>query len=190
MTYYDDILQEHLEVFQDLSQQLKNVEKIANVCCDALRKGNKLIFVGNGGSAADAQHIAAEFTGRFVNDRDPIAALALTTDTSALTSIGNDYGFEQVFSRQLKALGKSGDILFLISTSGNSKNINKILKVARQISSIPIALTGEKGLNFASLCDYSLIINSSVTARVQEAHIFVLHALCGLIERGLRYEQD
>ncbi len=188
LSYFEVSLNEHLQIFDSLSRLDSILVLISDLCCQALKRGNKLVFIGNGGSAADAQHIAAEFTGRFEKERDPIAALALTTDNSALTSIGNDYDFDCIFSRQIKALVKSGDIVFLISTSGKSKNIIKALEAVRQTGSIPIALTGEHGSYFASLCDQSLLVNSSVTARIQEAHMFLLHSLCGMVELELSDE--
>ena len=187
MSYFLEQLKSNQVTMSSLINLEENMNEIARACCAALSSGNKLLFCGNGGSAADAQHIAAEFTGRFVNERDPLAALALTTDTSALTCIGNDYGFNQVFSRQINALSKPGDVLFLITTSGRSQNILEAAKTAKSCGVQTVAFTGEKGREFSSECDYSIVIESEVTARIQEAHIFALHALCGLVERGLNY---
>ena len=188
MSYFSELIVEHVNAVESLINVEEDLQRIAHLCCVALNNGKKLIFCGNGGSAADAQHIAAEFTGRFVNDREPLAALALTTDTSALTCIGNDYGFDQVFSRQLKALGQSGDIIFLISTSGASNNIKLALDTAKHLSIQTVALTGLKGEAFSKNCDHGISINSYTTARIQEAHIFILHVLCGLIEKEMNYE--
>lgn len=151
----------------------------------ALTDGHKLMFCGNGGSASDSQHMAAEFTGRFVKDRRPLAALALTTDTSALTSIANDYSFDEVFSRQVVALGKPGDCLIAISTSGNSKNVIRAAQAARAADVRTIGFLGRDGGNLLSLCDVAIVVPSTTTARIQEAHNFIGHTLCGLVEQAL-----
>ncbi len=151
----------------------------------ALKNSKKLMICGNGGSAADSQHIAAEFTGRFVKDRAPIAALALSTDTSALTCIGNDYSFNEIFSRQLKALGLEGDCLLAISTSGNSENVMQAVRAANEMGISTIGLLGRDGGELKSLCDLSIIVPSDITARIQEAHILIGHTLCGSVELGL-----
>jgi D-sedoheptulose 7-phosphate isomerase len=143
------------------------------------------MLCGNGGSAADSQHIAAEMTGRFIKDRKPLPAIALTTDTSALTCIANDYSFEDVFSRQVSALGQPGDILIAISTSGNSGNVIKAMWVAKELGIIIIALTGCDGGKMTSLADLSVVVPSHTTARIQEAHIFIGHLLCGAVELQL-----
>jgi D-sedoheptulose 7-phosphate isomerase len=148
----------------------------------ALHNGNTIFLCGNGGSAADAQHIAAEFTGRFVKERAGLPAIALTTDTSALTAIGNDYGYIKVFSRQLEALGKAGDVLIAISTSGNSENILNAIDVAKQKHIIVIGLSGKDGGIMKGVCDYNINVPSSITARIQEMHILIGHMLCELVD--------
>lgn len=149
----------------------------------SLRAGHKLMVAGNGGSAADAQHIVAEFVGRFVRERDAMRAVALTTDTSILTGIGNDYGYDRVFSRQMEALGQPGDVFMAISTSGNSPNIVRALEQARSMRVITIGLTGQGGGKMAPLCDVCLRMPSSVTAKIQEAHLALEHIFCLLTEQ-------
>lgn len=155
------------------------------ICTTAIKNGNKLILCGNGGSAADAQHLATELTVRFKKDRPPIAALALTTDTSALTAIGNDMGFENIFSRQLEALGKKGDVLIAISTSGNSTNIINVLHMAKKMGITATGLTGNAGGKMVGLADPLLIVPSTTTARIQEMHIALGQMLCGALEQKL-----
>ena len=147
-----------------------------------LARGNKILFCGNGGSAADAQHLAAEFVNRFIMDRPPLPAIALTTDTSILTAIGNDFGFEQVFSKQVHALGRTGDMLVCFSTSGNSKNILTAIEAARECSVFTVGLTGNKGGAMASLCDLLINVDDGRTPLIQEIHITVGHLLCGLTD--------
>lgn len=150
-----------------------------------LSSGHKILLCGNGGSAADSQHLAAEFTGRFVKDRKPLAAVALSTDTSALTSIANDYGFDEVFSRQVTALGRPGDCLLAISTSGNSRNVIRAAEAARAAGIHTIGLLGRDGGKLLALCDVPLVVPSATTARIQEAHIFIGHSLCAMVEEAL-----
>lgn len=164
---------------------LWRIGETAGEIADALVKGNKLLLAGNGGSAADAQHIASEFVGQFSGDRPGIAALALTTDTSALTSVANDYGFEQVYSRQVAALGRAGDVLLAISTSGNSANIVAAVDAARATGILTVGLTGASGGRMRQRCDLCLQVPSDDTPRIQEAHILVGHILCALVERRL-----
>jgi len=164
---------------------LKTAREIADVIAGALRAGNKLLIVGNGGSAADAQHIAAEIIGRYKQDRPAYAAIALTTDTSALTAIGNDYGFEQVFARQVEGLGRSGDVLLALSTSGRSPNILAALKSARQRGLITIGFTGAKGTALAALCDHLAVAPSDDTAAIQQIHLTLAHGICGAIDQAL-----
>jgi len=178
-------LREHLELFQRLPDLFPGVERAAGLIASAIDAGRTLLLCGNGGSAADCQHIAAELVGRFVSDRRPLAAVALTTDTSALTSIGNDYGFEEVFARQITGLGRAGDCLLAISTSGNSRNVVRAAEAARAASIHTIGLLGRDGGVLNGLCDVSIIVPSTVTARIQEAHGFLGHALCELIETAL-----
>jgi D-sedoheptulose 7-phosphate isomerase len=158
---------------------------IAERIAQALRAGGKLLLAGNGGSAADAQHIAAELVGRLVHDRAPLPALALTTDTSALTAIGNDYGFEQVFARQVRALGRRGDVLIAISTSGRSANILYALKAARECGLVAIGFTGRGGGEMPGLCDLCLRAPSDSTPLIQQLHITAGHIVCGLVEERL-----
>ena len=143
------------------------------------------MLCGNGGSAADSQHLAAEFTGRFIKDRPPIAAIALSTDTSALTCIANDYSFEAIFARQVQAIGKPGDCLIAISTSGNSGNVLAAVAAAKAIGITCIGLLGRDGGKLKSVCDISIVVPSQVTARIQEAHILIGHSLCGAVEQQL-----
>lgn len=178
-------LQEHLGLFQTLSSLSPEIEAAAKLVCDALRGGGKLLLCGNGGSAADSQHIAAEMTGRFVKERRPLAAIALSTDTSALTCIANDYGFDEVFSRQVMALGARGDCLLAISTSGSSRNVVRAAEAARSAGISVIGLLGRDGGALRGLCDLAIIVSSQTTARIQEAHIFIGHTLCALVEEGL-----
>jgi D-sedoheptulose 7-phosphate isomerase len=151
----------------------------------AVRRGGKIMFFGNGGSAADAQHLATELTVRYIKDREPIAAVALTTDTSALTAIGNDLGFEQLFVRQLKALGAKGDVALGISTSGKSRNVILALEAAREMGIVPAALSGGEGGLLKGVADPLLIVPSRTTARIQEMHIMLGQMLCGALEREL-----
>ena len=178
-------LQEHLVLFESLHLLNDAVQQAIDACVSALQSGGKIMLCGNGGSAADSQHLAAEFTGRFSVDRKPLAALALSTDTSALTCIANDYHFDDVFSRQVLALGRTGDCLLAISTSGNSANVCKAVEAARTLGVRCIGLLGRDGGKLKSLCDVSIVVPSQSTARIQEAHILIGHSLCGAIERQL-----
>lgn len=178
-------LEEHLELFRRLPSVTAAVEKAANLIADTLSGGQKLMLCGNGGSAADSQHLAAEFTGRFIKDRKPLAAMALSTDSSALTCIGNDYSFDEVFSRQVVGLGRTGDCLLAISTSGNSRNVIRAAEAARAGGMRTVGLLGRDGGELLALCDVSIVVPSTVTARIQEAHIFIGHTLCGLVEQAL-----
>lgn len=159
--------------------------KVAEKLAACFKAGNKLLLFGNGGSAADAQHLAAEFVNRFQIERPPLPALALTTDTSILTSIGNDYHFNTIFSKQIRALGKKGDAAFGISTSGNSSNVVEAMKVAREMGLYNVGLTGRGGGKMKDCSDTILAVDSPVTARIQETHITVGHVLCDLVERIL-----
>jgi D-sedoheptulose 7-phosphate isomerase len=164
---------------------LDTARKIADVIAGALRGGNKLLIAGNGGSAADAQHIAAEIVGRYKKDRPAYAAIALTTDTSALTAIGNDYGFEHVFARQVEGLGKHGDVLLALTTSGRSPNILAALKAARQQGLVTIGFTGAKGTALGASCDHLLLAPSEDTAVIQQIHMAFAHGICEVIEQTL-----
>jgi D-sedoheptulose 7-phosphate isomerase len=159
------------------------INKVAEVCVHAVTSGNKLLFAGNGGSAADAQHIAGEFVSRFLYDRPGLAAFALTTDTSVMTAIGNDYGYEKLFSRQLQAVGRPGDVFFGISTSGRSPNVISAFAQARALGIVCVGLCGINGFAGNSLCDHEIRAPSDQTPRIQECHIAIAHALCGLVER-------
>ena len=160
------------------------IARAAELMRDAVLAGKKVLLCGNGGSAADAQHIAAELVGRFVVERRPLAAIALTTDTSALTAIANDYGYEHVFSRQVEALGAEGDVLVAITTSGSSKNVLAAVAVARTRGMKVIGLTGAKGAAFVAACDAGVAVPSTVTARIQECHIVIGHLLCEVIDEA------
>jgi D-sedoheptulose 7-phosphate isomerase len=175
-------LSEHITVFELLLDQTESIETTANIILSALRSGKKILLCGNGGSAADAQHIATEITGRFEVERIGYPAISLTTDSSALTAIANDYGFEKVFSRQVEAIAKPGDVLIGISTSGNSPNIIAAIMSARSIGCKTIGLTGETGKKLASICDASVLVPSSRTARIQEAHITIGHIWCEMVD--------
>jgi D-sedoheptulose 7-phosphate isomerase len=167
------------------SSLLDTARKIAEIIAGALRDGNKLLIAGNGGSAADAQHIAAEIVGRYKKERPAYAAIALTTDTSALTAISNDYGFEQVFARQVEGLGRRGDVLLALTTSGRSPNILAALKAARQQGMITIGFTGAKGTVLGASCDHLLAAPSDDTAVIQQIHLTFAHGICELIEQTL-----
>ena len=182
---FADNLREHEDVFARLDALAREVERAGALMAETLAAGGKLLLCGNGGSAADSQHIAAELTGRFVRDRRPLAALALTTDTSALTSVANDYSFEEVFARQVTALGRRADCLLAISTSGHSRNVVRAVEAARAAGLHVIGLLGRDGGALRALCDVPIVVPSDSTARIQEAHEFIGHTLCGLIESAL-----
>jgi D-sedoheptulose 7-phosphate isomerase len=184
--YIKDQIKKSFETKQAIYQNEELLNKIVEVCklCVELYKGkNKTILAGNGGSAADAQHIAAELVGRYGFDRPSIPSLALTTDTSCLTAIGNDYGYDKVFSRQLEGMGQSGDIFIGISTSGNSKNIINAFEVAKEKGIKTIALVGRDGGEMAKIADIALVIPSDSTPRIQESHILIGHIICDIIEK-------
>ena len=180
-------LTQHRELFARLDAMGPDVARAAQRLSDALRAGGKVMFCGNGGSAADSQHLASELTGRFVNDRRPLAGLALSTDSSALTCIANDYAFDQVFERQLRGLGRKGDALVAISTSGKSPNVLRAVHAARELGIGVIGLLGRDGGPLKPLCDVALVVPSDTTARIQEAHIFIGHTLCALVEESLGF---
>lgn len=175
-------LAEHQAVMAKLEALLPQIAAVAGVMRDCLKRGNKILFMGNGGSAADSQHIAAEIVGRYKKERRGLPAIALTTDTSILTSVGNDYGFEFIFSRQVEALCLPDDVVFGISTSGNSPNVVRAIETARQIGATTVAMSGGSGGKLAELCDHNLVMPSNDTPRIQEAHIFIGHMLCELAE--------
>jgi len=161
---------------------LASISGVVEACVEALRKGRKILFAGNGGSAADAQHLAGELVSRFAYDRPALAAFALTTDTSVLTAIGNDYGYERLFARQVEAVGKPGDVLFGISTSGRSPNVLYALDVARGKGLVTVGMTGRIGGLMPERCDHLLRVPSDVTPRIQEGHIAMGHVICQVIE--------
>ncbi len=165
-----------------LEKNSAEIESSVGVLIKSLKSGGKILIFGNGGSAADSQHIAAEFIGRFKKERRALAAIALTTDTSALTALGNDYTFDIIFSRQIEALGKKGDVAIGISTSGNSKNVIEAIKKAKELGLVTITLTGNDGGLLAALSDIKLIVPSKVTARIQESHLTIAHTICELVE--------
>ena len=175
-------LDEHLQLMQILGALDPQVLSAGQRLAGVLTAGGKLMFCGNGGSAADCQHLASELTGRFIKDRRPLAGLALTTDSSALTCIGNDYSFDDVFTRQVQGLGRAGDGLIAISTSGNSGNVLKAVEAAKAMGIYTLGLLGRDGGKLGALCDDSIIVPHAITARIQEAHLLIGHTLCGLIE--------
>ena len=157
----------------------------ASAVVDSLKAGGKVLFAGNGGSAADAQHMAGEFVSRFMFDRPGLAAVALTTDSSILTAIGNDYGYEKLFERQVQALGRAGDVLVVYSTSGRSPNVLRALEAARALGVRTIGMTGNRGGPMHDLCDFVLATPSDSTPKIQEGHLVMGHILCGLVERAM-----
>lgn len=174
-----------LTAMQADAKLLAAVEAAAVACVKALRAGGKLLFMGNGGSAADSQHLAGELVSRFAYDRPGLPAFALTTDTSVLTAIGNDYGYERLFARQVEAVGRSGDVLVGISTSGRSPNILAALDAGRRIGMVTVGMTGNLGARIVEIVDHSIEIPSGCTPNIQEGHIVVGHIICGLIERQM-----
>lgn len=172
-------LKDHQQLVQKVIDSLApNIEAACEMMISTLKKGNKVLLAGNGGSAADAQHIAAELSGRFLKERRALPGIALTTDTSALTSIANDYGYEHVFSRQVEALASKGDLFIGISTSGNSQGIINAFDAAKNLQCKTLGLSGRNGGKMKELCDLNIIIPSEVTARIQEMHILIGHILC------------
>lgn len=185
-TFKESIRVKEAFVNENLSKLVSIVEAVTG----ALKGGNKVLIFGNGGSAADAQHIAAEFINRFVIERPPLPAIALTTDASVITSIGNDYDFSEIFSKQIRAIGQPGDIAWGISTSGNSANVLKGLEAAKKLGLVAIAFTGKDGGNIAKIADLSVNVPSSVTARIQEVHITAGHVICDLVDIKLFQKPD
>ncbi len=178
-------LAEQIALLQALGPLDSSIARAVSLAAQTLRAGGKLMFCGNGGSAADCQHLAAELTGRFIKDRRPLAAIALSTDTSAITCIGNDYSFDEVFARQVQGLGRAGDVLIAISTSGNSRNVIRAVEESRAAGMYVIGLLGRDGGAVNKLCDVAIVVPSQVTARIQESHILIGHTLCGMIEQQL-----
>lgn len=175
----------HIEMARNLLEDLPDIEGVAALCAEALRKGNKLMVAGNGGSVADAHHFAAELVGRFKKERKALPAIALDVNPSVVTAISNDYAFDQVFARQVEALAKPGDVFFGISTSGNSKNILEAARMARNYGCKVVGLTGKTGGKMAKLCYFLINIPSEDTPRIQEMHSLVIHTLSDLIENSL-----
>ena len=176
--------EEHLKTSQATFESIgHSVEVAAKLCIDCLKNGKKILLFGNGGSAADAQHIAAELVGRYKTRRKGLAAIALTTDTSALTSIGNDYGYDRVFDRQVEALANKGDVAIGISTSGNSINVINALKVASKLNCNTIGFSGQDGGEMNKICNINLAVPSEDTPRIQEMHILIGHTICHLIDQ-------
>ena len=171
-----------------LKENLLKLLDVIKLVSHAFESGNKIFFFGNGGSAADAQHLAAEFVNRYVMDRPPLPAIALTTDSSILTSVSNDLAFNEIFAKQLRALGKEGDVAIGISTSGNSPNIIKAFEVAKEMGMKRVALTGNNGGAIAKMVDFSLIVPSTSTPRIQEVHILIGHILCEMVEHYLFFK--
>lgn len=178
-----EAITESIEVKKSLldAAVLNNIQTASSIAYEAINTGKKILIAGNGGSAADSQHIAAEFVSRFMFDRPAMAAVALTTDTSALTAIGNDYGFVNIFSRQILSIGSKGDVFIGISTSGNSENIHKAAITAKEMGLVTIGFAGEEG-NIWSDFDHTIRVPSTITARIQESHILIGHIICQLVE--------
>ncbi len=177
--------EEHLKTSQATFESIgHSVEVAAKLCIDCLKNGNKILLFGNGGSAADAQHIAAELVGRYKTERKGLAAIALTTDTSALTSIGNDYGYDRVFDRQVEALANTGDVAIGISTGGSSANVASALKLAKDLDCKTIGFSGRGGGEMNELCDINIVVPAQDTARIQEMHIVIGHTICHLIDHS------
>ncbi|MDQ3221615.1 MAG: D-glycero-beta-D-manno-heptose 1-phosphate adenylyltransferase [Acidobacteriota bacterium] len=179
-------LSQHIDVFQTIAEFNSSViNECAELIIETFKNGSKLLLCGNGGSAADAQHIAAEFVGRYETERKALPAIALTTDTSALTALSNDYSFERIFARQVEALAREGDCMIAISTSGNSPNVIAAVMTARARGCRVIGMTGAKGKKLASLCDACIIVPSERTARIQEAHITIAHIWCEMVDAAI-----
>ena len=183
-SHFEDSIQVKNQILQDKAL-IELIQKVALITTNAYKNGFKTMLAGNGGSAAAAQHIAGEFVSRFYFDRPGIPSIALTTDTSILTAIGNDYGYDRLFARQVQAQGVKGDIFIGISTSGNSTNIIEALKVCKEKEIISIGLTGQSGGKMADLCDYCIKVPSNCTPRIQESHIVIGHIICAIVEEEI-----
>lgn len=187
-----------IKIFKDSSQakeifvneNLLKIVEVVEVITNALKAGNKILLFGNGGSAADAQHLAAEFINRFLIERPPLPAIALSTDTSVITSIGNDYDFSEIFSKQIRALGQEGDVAWGMSTSGRSPNVLKGLQTAKKMGLVTLSVTGRDGGEMAAIADYSLNVSSQSTPRIQEVHITLGHVICELVDYKLFQRPD
>ena len=186
--YITHEIEESINIKQNILKDkklIKQIIKVSKSLIKAYKKGNKLLLAGNGGSAADAQHISAELVSRFYLERKALSAIALTTDTSIITAIGNDYGFDDIFARQIEANGNKNDIFLAISTSGNSKNIIKAIKQANKQKILTVGLTGAKKSKMDKVCDIVINVPSQITPRVQEIHILIGHILCDIVEREM-----
>ena len=183
--YFNDCLSDSISTIENIKKYSEIIKLISEKIADTLNSGRKLMLCGNGGSAADCQHLSAEFTGRFIKDRKPLAAITLTTDTSAITSIANDYSFKEIFSRQIEAIGIRGDCLIVISSSGNSENVINAVNCANELGIITIGLLGCDGGILAKICNFKFIVPSHITARIQEAHTLIGHIICGTVEQRL-----
>ena len=177
-------IQSHLQTTQKMSSLVDSIQEAANLAITTLQNGGKILICGNGGSTADSQHIAAELTGRYKRERKGLSAIALTTDTSALTAIGNDYGYDFVFSRQFEALAKKGDLLWGISTSGNSTNVLNAMRCAKEMECKILGFSGKDGGEMKKWCDLLLLSPSDDTPRIQEMHLLMAHIICDLIEKA------
>ncbi len=180
--FVNNELEEHLKNTESIYKLIPKINNLTNIIISAFKKEKKLLICGNGGSAADAQHFASELIGRYEKERSSFPAIALTTDTSAITSISNDFGFDNVFSRQIEGLGKPGDVLIVISTSGNSKNLIRAIETAKKNNVRCVALLGNQGGLISEMVDLKIIISSKRTCRIQEMHGLIIHIICGLIE--------
>lgn len=184
--FYDTEFDQHEAALDATRKELAEpFARLVGVCTASIRSGNKLVLFGNGGSAADCQHLATELAVRYITDRPPIAAIALTTDTSMLTAIGNDWSFDDLFSRQVEAIGNHGDVAIAISTSGKSENVLRGLAMAKEKGLVPTGLSGKCGGGMSDLCDPFLLVPSDITSRIQEMHITLGHMLCGALEQEL-----
>ena len=183
MKFKDELLA-HADVVAKMDALCDDVERVAQIIIKALKNGSRVLICGNGGSAGDAQHFAAELTGRYKSERTPLGGIALTTDTSAITAIGNDYGYDEVFARQVVALGRGGDVLVGISTSGNSANVLKAAREAQKIGMQTIGFSGKGGGAMSAEFGLNLVVPSNDTARIQEMHILIIHRICGFIDEA------
>ncbi|MDD6797245.1 MAG: SIS domain-containing protein [Bacteroides sp.] len=181
-----DEIEKSIAVKQSLlsdEKMLELVEKVSDVCVESYKNGGKVLACGNGGSASDAQHMTGELVGRYLMERQGIPAIALDANTTILTALGNDYSYEEAYMKEVVALGKKGDVLFAISTSGNSKNCCLAAKKAKELGIVTVALTGKNGGELKNICDYTFNVDSVETPRIQETHILIIHMICGMIER-------
>ena len=179
-----DELDEHIKNTKSIYKLIPKINNLTNSIISAFKEEKKILICGNGGSAADAQHFSSELIGKYEKERSSFPAIALTTDSSAITAISNDFGFDNVFSRQIEGLGESGDILIVISTSGNSKNLIKAVKTAKKKNIKCLALLGKKGGLISDMVDLEITVSSKRTCRIQEMHVLIIHIICGLIERS------